>query len=105
MPCILSRFVPLPPLTFAHVLAGEIQASFCTPSQMLVSSMTAMQVLSESRDTEEIWLARAAPRRWYAAGFSVDNGPTRYGNITFAVAAVSGASTNVTLGADFTQVG
>ena len=53
---------------------------------MLVSSMTAMQVLSESRDIEELWLARAAPRRWYAAGFSVTNGPTRYGNISFAVA-------------------
>ena len=48
--------------------------------------MTAMQVLSDSRDSEEIWLARAAPRRWYSHGFGVRNGPTRYGNVSFAVA-------------------
>jgi hypothetical protein len=83
---------------------GEIQASFCTPSQMLVSSMTAMQVLSESRDTEEIWLARAAPRRWYAEGFSVANGPTRYGNISFAINGTDDAGTSVTLRADFRQL-
>jgi hypothetical protein len=87
---------------------GEIQASFCTPSQMLVSSMTAMQVVSESRDTEEIWLARAAPRRWYAAGFGVANGPTRYGNVTYAVARVvdagTGGKTNFSLSTDFTQL-
>ena len=84
---------------------GEIQASFCTPSQMLVSSMTAMQVLSESRDEEALWLARAAPRRWYADGFNVTNGPTRYGNLSFAIAGASsdGGATNVKLRADFTQ--
>lgn len=83
---------------------GEIQAAFCTPSQMLVSAMTAMQVLSESRDTEEIWLARAAPRRWYAEGFSVTNGPTRYGNISFAINETDSAGTSVTLSADFRQL-
>ena len=86
---------------------GEIQASFCTPSQMLVSSMTAMQFLSESRDEEALWLARAAPRRWYAEGFNVTNGPTRYGNLSFAISGAGGAggdgATSVRLRANFTQ--
>lgn len=44
---------------------GDIQASFCTPSQTLVASMTAMQLLSYDRQNATIWIARAAPRRWY----------------------------------------
>jgi hypothetical protein len=31
---------------------GEIQASFCTPSQTLVASMTAMQLLDYERQVE-----------------------------------------------------
>lgn len=45
---------------------GEIQASFCTPSQTLVSAMTAMQLVDSHRDHPTIWVARGAPRRWYA---------------------------------------
>eukprot|EP01047_Picozoa_sp_COSAG01_P096430 COSAG01_NODE_26932_length_699_cov_0.920000_1_plen_127_part_10 len=37
---------------------GEIQASFCTPSQTLVASMTAMQLVSYDRQHATIWLAR-----------------------------------------------
>ena len=51
--------------------------------------MTAMQLVVDSRDSEEIWLARAAPRRWYVEGFGVRNGPTRYGNVTYALDAMA----------------
>ena len=46
---------------------GDIQASFCTPSQTLVASMTAMQFVSTDRDNATIWIARGAPRRWCVA--------------------------------------
>ena len=105
---------------------GEIQASFCTPSQTLVASMTAMQLLDYERQNATIWIARGAPRRWYAAEpdasdrpvghghddhpddlhphdrsalsydsddafvlsstlFGVENGPTRWGNVSFSI--------------------
>ena len=70
--------------------------------------MTALQFVSEERDTAAVWLARAAPRRWYTlngqsmqsgkSGFGVDNAPTRYGNVSFTV---NGA--DAFLAADFSQ--
>ena len=66
--------------------------------------MTAMQLVVDSRDSEEIWLARAAPRRWYAEGFSVRNGPTRYGNVTYALDAMADSKIRLSLSADFTQL-
>lgn len=71
---------------------GEIQSNFCTPSQMLVASMTAMQLLWEDRDSRTLWLARAAPRRWYASpgGFGVDRAPSRYGVVSFRISPADG---------------
>ena len=66
--------------------------------------MTAMQLVVDSRDSEEIWLARAAPRRWYAEGFGVRNGPTRYGNVTYALDAMADSKIRLSLSADFTQL-
>ena len=66
--------------------------------------MTAMQLVVDSRDSEEIWLARAAPRRWYAEGFGVRNGPTRYGNVTYTLDAMADSKIRLSLSADFTQL-
>ncbi len=43
---------------------GELEADFCTPSEMLTTSMTAMQLYWTEWDSNAIWLAKAAPRRW-----------------------------------------
>ena len=70
---------------------GELQADFCVPSQCLIASMTAMQVVFGERDTRTVWLARAAPRRWYspaAGGLAVERAPTRYGNVSFTISAL-----------------
>ena len=100
---------------------GEIQASFCTPSQTLVASMTAMQLLDYDRADAVIWVARAAPRRWYdydmqdrnspganstsprssSVLFGVVNGPTRWGNVTFSVSPQVDSVTNVRIAVDF----
>jgi hypothetical protein len=78
---------------------GEIQANFCTPSQMLVASMTALQFISEERDgPATVWLARGAPVRWFTdpGGFGVEAAPCRYGTVSFAV-----LGAQMTLNADF----
>jgi hypothetical protein len=76
---------------------GELQADFCTPSQMLVATMTAMQFVYEDRDVRAVFLARAAPRRWYETGFGVQNGPTRYGKYSFTVAAFNASTQSVSV--------
>ena len=74
---------------------GNLQASFCTPSQTLAASMTAMQFVSTERDNATIWLARAAPRRWYDPAAANEHGvmlgaqraPSRWGTVSFNISA------------------
>ena len=97
---------------------GEVQDDFCTPSQTLVSTMSAMQLVDSERlrsyayaDMDAaaapvVWLARAAPRRWYAEpeGFGATNAPTRWGNVSFTVRGRGGSAVfDVVLSADFSQ--
>eukprot|EP00039_Didymoeca_costata_P001770 m.54923 g.54923 ORF g.54923 m.54923 type:complete len:1009 (+) comp10959_c1_seq2:92-3118(+) len=68
---------------------GSLQSAYCVPSAMLVSKMTAWQLVSTNWKNNTVWLARAAPRRWYGpvdGGFSVTNGVTPYGSVNFTVA-------------------
>ena len=91
---------------FRNGAVGELGADFCTPSQTLVASMTAMQLVATHWDHNEVWLARAAPRRWYGpfdGGFGVENAPTRYGNVSYSVGGrMAGQSTaSVSVRVDF----
>ena len=102
---------------------GQLQAGFCVPSQTLVARMTAMQFVSEAvgtvmgardgdgrgatslLDPPTVWLARAAPRRWYGPGgdgFRVERAPTRLGAFSFAMSsrpAPGAGVANVTIAA------
>jgi len=92
---------------------GDIQDSFCTPSQTLVASMTAMQFVSTERDTATIWLGRAVPRRWFAPDPSNSSvvtvgataAPSRWGTVSFGVVPGTGAAspTMISLAVDFLQ--
>jgi len=88
------------------------KASFCTPSQTLVASMTAMQFVSTDRDNATIWVARGAPRRWYAPTSNTSSGavvlgaqraPSRWGTVNFTVAPQADATTVVSVAVDFVQ--
>ena len=91
---------------------GDLQASFCTPSQTLAASMTAMQFVSTDRDNATIWVARGAPSRWYApapapapAGsvtIGAKRAPSRWGTVNFTMAPQA-ASVAVTVAVDFVQ--
>merc|ERR1712137_18725 len=71
----------------------ENDVSFCIVSQVLVARLTRWQLVFEDfyRSTGitspgSIWLARAAPKRWFvpgSQGFSVGNAPTRFGRVSF----------------------
>ena len=99
---------------------GEIQDSFCTPSQTLIASMTAMQLVDSERDNATVWIARGAPRRWYAGDaddgsaavggaaapgvmFGATSAPSRWGVVTFSVGPQVQSTTAVTVSVDFSQ--
>jgi hypothetical protein len=54
-----------------------VDAEYCTPSSMLAAYFLKWALVFSPRDVEEIWVAHAAPRRWFAAvdGFSVSSAP------------------------------
>lgn len=88
---------------------GDLQASFCTPSQMLISSMTAMQLISFERDEPTIWIARGAPRRWYSGSthttlFGASQAPTRWGLVNYSLSTME-AETLVNISVNFSQPG
>jgi len=73
----------------------ENDISFCIVSQIIVARMTRWQLVFEDfyrqseQSTGSIWLARAAPKRWFikgSGGFSVVNAPTRFGKLSYKVA-------------------
>ena len=78
---------------------GETDIDTCVPSTMLVAMMLRWMLVFEERDSDTIWLLRAAPRRFYPGasahqgsrsyaqvGFlSVRRAETRFGWVTFSV--------------------
>lgn len=60
-------------------------ADYCVPSQLVVPLLLRWMLVWEGWDEEGLWLARAAPRRWFASGFGVHRAPTRWGTVEFIV--------------------
>lgn len=62
-------------------------ADYCIPAQLTIPLMTKWMLVFEERDQDRLWLCKAAPRRWFAAGesFSVHEAPTRWGKVSFEV--------------------
>jgi len=81
----------------------ELSVDLCTPSQMQVALMTTWQLVLHDPDSAVVWLAKGAPRRWYAgdssresSSFAVRHASTKYGLISFSIALVN-TSTHDTL--------
>ena len=73
---------------------GEVDIDTCVPSTTLVAFMLRWMLIFEQRDTDTIWLLKAAPRRFYAlekkqAVISVSAAPTRFGEVSFSVGSSS----------------
>jgi hypothetical protein len=60
----------------------------CVPSIMLPAIATRWQLVHERYDSDTLWLAKGAPRRWAdvaGGGFSVARAATRFGSVDLAV--------------------
>jgi len=68
----------------AGYYSAEQDISFCIVTQILTARLTRWQLVFEDIfDSKSIWLARAAPDRWFEHGFNVSRAPTFCGNISF----------------------
>jgi len=80
----------------------ENDISFCAVTNVMAARLTRWQLVMEDayrgRGTGAplaIWLARGAPRRWFAAGaggFAVDGAPTRVGRVSYSVVTSAGSA-------------
>jgi len=66
----------------------------CVPSIMLAASATRWALVLETPDDGTLWLAKGAPRRWFApdgGGFGVAGALTRFGAVDLAVSSARAA--------------
>ena len=77
--------------------AAEQDVSFCIVTAVLVARLTRWQLVLEDSYRPEydpsIWLARAAPQRWFRDGFNVTHAPTRFGRVSYRVSSDRGGVT------------
>ena len=60
-------------------------ADYCVPSQLTIPLMTRWMLAYEDRDRDVLWLCRAVPREWVAAGFAFSGASTRWGKVSVQV--------------------
>ncbi len=63
----------------------DYSSDYCVPAQLVVPQLLRWMLVWEPWDKQELWLARAAPRKWFEDGFSADRIPTRWGAVSFEV--------------------
>jgi hypothetical protein len=70
---------------------GGEDCSLCMVSGIATSYWVRWMLLSDSPDTDVVFIARGAPRRWYAQTaepFGLSQAPTRFGKFTFNMQAL-----------------
>jgi hypothetical protein len=60
-------------------------SDYCVPAQLVEPQMLRWMIAWEPWDNQELWLARAVPRKWFESGFSARRIPTRWGAVDFSV--------------------
>lgn len=74
--------------------AGEVAgitgdgALFCIPAQQTIPLLVRWMLVFEDSDEDTLYLGRALPRRWIAAGkpIGIEGAPTRWGRVDFSLA-------------------
>lgn len=84
----------------------------CVPSIMLPAIATRWQLVHERYDSNTLWLAKGAPRRWAdpaGGGFGVARAATRFGDVdlhvSFTANATGGGQQTATAAVGFTPLG
>lgn len=67
----------------------DYSTDYCVPAELVGPQLLRWMIASEPWDNQELWLARAVPKKWFAAGFSARQIPTRWGPVSLSVVPAS----------------
>jgi hypothetical protein len=71
----------------------EYSADYCVPAELVGPQLLRWMIAWEPWDKQELWLAKAVPKRWFASGFSAKRIPTRWGAVNLGVVPVGNGLT------------
>jgi hypothetical protein len=62
-------------------------AAYCAPAQMTIPTITKWMLVFEDPLAATLWLGKATPRAWLAAGkrIAVKHAPTRWGSLSYEI--------------------
>jgi len=63
----------------------DYSADYCVPAELVGPQLLRWMIAWEPWDKQELWLARAVPKKWFERGFSASRIPTRWGTVNFEV--------------------
>jgi len=63
----------------------DYASDYCVPAQLVAPQLLRWMIAWEPWDNQELWLARAVPKKWFDIGFSASRIPTRWGAVNFEV--------------------
>jgi hypothetical protein len=66
----------------------DYASDYCVPAQLVIPQLLRWMITWEPWDKQELWLARAVPKRWFERGFSASRVPTRWGTVDLEVVPV-----------------
>ena len=67
----------------------DYSSDYCVPAELVEPQLLRWMIAWEPWDVEELWLARAVPKKWYGTGFSARQIPTRWGPVNLKVVPAS----------------
>jgi len=66
----------------------DYSADYCVPAELVGPQLLRWMIAWEPWDKQELWLARAVPKKWFESGFSASRIPTRWGAVNLGVVPV-----------------
>jgi hypothetical protein len=63
----------------------DYSSDYCVPAELVGPQLLRWMIAWEPWDKQELWLARAVPKKWFESGFSAKRIPTSWGAVNFEV--------------------
>jgi hypothetical protein len=67
----------------------DYSSDYCVPAELVGPQLLRWMIAWEPWDDQDLWLARAVPKKWFEAGFSAGQIPTRWGPVSLEVVRAS----------------
>jgi hypothetical protein len=84
-----GTFTPYEQVPIKGQSTRPYSADYCVRAVVVMPQLLRWMVAWEPWDEQELWLARAVPKKWFESGFSARRIPTRWGAVNLEVVPVS----------------